>query len=483
MFKTQNLYQNDEKWKTTKLGNSNETIGGWGCLLTSTTMMLNGIGYNETPDTVNEKMKKAGGFQGAFFIPSVLPYVWPNCAYRDMQPCENSPAPIQLIDAAVAAGKPVILQVDWNKQAGIQTHFVLVKEKKGNDYVLYDPYKYPGDGPEKEVLLTTRYKYNGATLEAEISGVLWFDSYSAAPPEPPKVTKVPVPADKFVIFAVEDDLALRADPSVGGYLWKRMPLGTELTCLEPKATVKAKLGVNGQWINVQDPNGDQGYVAAWFVSDTKDKPAAPAVSAPASAPAASATTKPATAAAPAMKLPPGAMAFVPTEELSFRTQPVISPETVIRRIPPTEMLVSIEPAKDAIAKVGVTNQWLKVRDASNKEGYVAAWYVKYASGSQPAVTTTATATTTTTTTSSVAAPAPALATGGILKVKATAEGIALRKQPVVSDASLIYRLPLGTVFTVTEPNAESKVGKNDQWLKVKDPNGAEGYVAAWFVAR
>ncbi len=466
MFKTQNLYQNDEKWKSAKLGNSNETIGGWGCLLTSVTMMLNGIGYSETPETVNEKMKKAGGFQGAFFIPSVLPYVWPNAAYRDMQPCENFPAPLAQIDAAVSAGKPVILQVDWNKQAGIQTHFVLVKEKKGNDYILYDPYKYPGDGPEKEVLLTSRYKYNGATLEKEISAVLWFDSYSAAPPEPPKVTKVPVPADKFTIYAVEDDLALRADPSVSGYLWKRMPLGTALTCLEPKATTKAKLGVNGQWINVQDPNGDQGYVAAWFVSETKDAKPAPAASTPASAPATSTTTKP---PAVTTKLPPGALAFVPTEELSFRTQPVISPETVIRRVPPTETLVSIEPAKDVIAKVGVTGQWLKVRDASNKEGYVAAWYVKYASGSQPSATTTAAPTT----------PAP----GGVLKVKATAEAIALRKQPVVSDASLIYRLPLGTVFTVTEPNAEGKVGKNDQWLKVKDPNGAEGYVAAWFVAR
>ena len=60
MFKTQNLYQNDEKWKSTKLGNSSETIGGWGCLLTSVTMMLNGIGYNETPETVNEKMKAGG---------------------------------------------------------------------------------------------------------------------------------------------------------------------------------------------------------------------------------------------------------------------------------------------------------------------------------------------------------------------------------------------------------------------------------------
>ena len=469
MFKTQNLYQNDEKWKSTKLGNSNETIGSWGCLLTSVTMMLNGIGYNETPETVNEKMKKAGGFQGALFIPGYLPYIWPNAAYRDMQPCENSPAPIAQIDAAVATGKPVILQVDWNKQAGIQTHFVLVKEKKGNDYILYDPYKYGGDGPGKEVLLTARYKYNGASIESEISAVLWFDSYSATPPEPPKMTKVPVPADRYVLYGCEDDLALRADPSVGGYLWKRMIMGTELICLEPRATAKAKIGANGQWINVQDPTGDQGYVAAWYVADTKGKPAA----APAKPTTTTATTNVArpSASASASKIPPGSLAFVPLEELSLRTQPVIDPSTMIRRVPVTETLVCIEPANQAIPKVGVTGQWLKVCDASNKEGYVAAWYVKYASGSQPAATTTA----------STVAPAPV--NGGPIKVKATAEGIALRKQPLVSDATLIKRLPLGTEFTVTEINAEAKIGKNDQWLKVKDPTGAEGYVAAWFVAR
>ncbi|RPI93517.1 MAG: SH3 domain-containing protein, partial [Chloroflexi bacterium] len=233
---------------------------------------------------------------------------------------------------------------------------------------------------------------------------------------------------------------------------------------EPKATARAKLGVNGQWINVQDPKGDQGYVAAWYVADTKSQPAAVTVAA--KAPAA---VRPAAATAPAVKLPAGALAFVPTEELSFRTQPVIAPETLIRRIPTTEQVVSIEPANQAIPKVGVTGQWLKVRDASNKVGYVAAWYVKYASGStaqQPAT----------------AAPAAA-SNGGAVKVKATAEGIALRKQPIVSDATLIKRLPLGAEFVVLEPNVDTKIGKNDQWLKVKDPTGAEGFVAAWFVAR
>jgi hypothetical protein len=396
----------------------------------------------------------------------VIPYIWPNAVYRDMQPCETVPAPIAQIDAAVAAGKPVILQVDWNKQAGIQTHFVLVKEKKGSDYVLYDPYKYGGDGPDKEVLLTSRYKYNGAKIDTEISAVLWFDALGK-PAAPPKVTKLPLPADKYPLYAAEDDLALRSEPATTGYLWKRLVNGTELISLEPKATAKAKLGVNGKWINVQDPKGDQGYVAAWYVSETKGG-TPPSASQPAS-PASSASSAPAAPAAskPAQPLPPGALAFLPTEELSFRTQPIISPDTLIRRIPVTEQLVSVEPANLVIPKVGVVNQWLKMRDASNKEGYVAAWYVKYAGGAaaQQAASTT-----------------PAASSGGT-KVKAAAQAVAFRKQPVVNDSTLIRWLPLGTELTITEPGGESKIGANNQWLKVKDAGGMEGYVAAWFVSR
>jgi len=373
-----------------------------------------------------------------------------------MQSCETVPAPIAQIDAAVAAGKAVILQVDWNKQAGIQTHFVLVKEKKGNDYVLYDPYKYGGDGPDKEVLLTQRYKYNGARVDSEISAVMWFDSNGSAPAEPPKPAKVPVPADKFTLYTAEDDLALRAEASTTGFLLKRMMRGTELISLEPKATAKVKLGVNGKWINVQDPKGDQGYVAAWYVSETKSGTAAAPPSSP--KPASSTT---------GTSLPPGALAFLPIEELALRKQPVISPETLIRRIPVTEQVVSVEDAKVVIPKVGVVNQWLKVRDASNREGYVAAWYVKYAGGTTAQQTSTST-------------PAPV---AGAAKVKTTAQAVAFRRQPVVSDSNLIRWLALGTELTIAEAGGESKIGANNQWLKVKDAGGMEGYVAAWFVAR
>jgi len=471
MYKTQNLYQNDPKWKDVNLGNSTEKIGGWGCLLTSVTMMINGLGYNETPETVNEKMKNAGGFQGAFFIPSVLPYVFPNVQYKGMQPCEDSPAPLAQIDAAVAAGKPVILQVDWNKQAGIQTHFVLVKERKGDDYVLYDPYMYSGDGPDKEVLLTQRYKYNGQTLATEVSGVLWFDGNT--PPSPPEKTKDPLPAEKFVVYVAEDDLALRADPSPGGYLWKRMLAGAELISLEPKSTAQSKIGATGQWLKVQDDQGDQGYTAAWYLSTEKGGQPSTATTQPTSTASSTTTT---TSSTPT-KTPAGALLLVPTEEVSFRTQPVVTATSLIRRLPPTEELTCLEPATDAIKKVGVYNEWLKVRASDGKEGYVAAWYVKYASGS------TAQAQTTTSTTSTATTSAATTVAGGAVKVKATAEGLAFRSKPVYGDATLIKRLPLGSELTLVSAADANLIGSNQHYLKVKDSTGKEGYVAAWFVAR
>lgn len=247
-------------------------------------------------------------------MPTFLPYVWPNCAYRDMQPCEDIPRPSPKLTRLLRQASLSFCR--WIGKAGHSNPFCFGKGKKGNDYSIYDPYKYGGDGPDKEVLLTTRYKYNGAKLEFEISAVLWFDSYSNTPPEPPKVTKVSLPAEKFVIYAIEDDLALRSEPSVTGYLWKRMLGGTELICLEEKSKVKSKLGVQGQWIQVQDPKGDQGYVAAWFVSEQKGKPAA-STSTSVPVPAPKPVRRPSRPVAPApatpkpAPVPPGAIALYP----------------------------------------------------------------------------------------------------------------------------------------------------------------------------
>ena len=41
--------------------------------------------------------------------------------------------------------------------------------------------------------------------------------------------------------------------------------GTVLTVLEPVVSAQAKIGVYGQWLNVREPGGQTGYVAAWYI--------------------------------------------------------------------------------------------------------------------------------------------------------------------------------------------------------------------------
>ena len=162
------------------------------------------------------------------------------------------------------------------------------------------------------------------------------------------------------------------------------------------------------------------------------------------------------------------MELLPTEEVAFRTQPVIANNTMIRRVPPTEKFISLEPTDRTIKKVGVTGQWLNVQDATGKQGYVAAWYVKYASGA--------------TAQEQAAAASPANPDAPVT-VRTTIELVALRRKPVVDPSTLIEYLPIGTELTVIEPGGEGKIGANNQWLQVRGKFGTEGYIAAWFVAR
>jgi hypothetical protein len=41
--------------------------------------------------------------------------------------------------------------------------------------------------------------------------------------------------------------------------------GTPLVVLEPVVSAQGKIGVYGQWLNVREPGGQSGYVAAWYI--------------------------------------------------------------------------------------------------------------------------------------------------------------------------------------------------------------------------
>ena len=61
--------------------------------------------------------------------------------------------------------------------------------------------------------------------------------------------------------------------------------------------------------------------------------------------------------------------------LRLRSAPTTASDTVAIE-PPGANLRVIEPVDVATPKIGVYNQWIHVRDAQGREGYVAAWYVE-----------------------------------------------------------------------------------------------------------
>jgi hypothetical protein len=68
--------------------------------------------------------------------------------------------------------------------------------------------------------------------------------------------------------------------------------------------------------------------------------------------------------------------------LRLRAQATTSSDTLATEAPGT-LLTVLETEASARPKIGVYGQWIRVRDAASREGYVAAWYVEAASATSP----------------------------------------------------------------------------------------------------
>jgi hypothetical protein len=263
--------QQDPKWKDDILGfgtGSQDTIGYVGCALTSVSMLLSGYGFTITPKGLNDGMKAVGGFSGDLIRWDMVNKVVPQVSLKTNIKCETSDAPIGQIDAALAVGHPVVVRVDGQASPGLQWHYVLVYSKKGNDYLILDPWPYqPGTG--KEDFLMVRYS-RGNPLQRAIQHVLIFEASgtgsgpistptgggtipaSAPAPGGFEIMVKPSVGRKGASIHAE---ANRHSPVTGSVLAKE-----KLTVLEDKKLAKGKVGSSGKMIKVQTASGQQGYV-------------------------------------------------------------------------------------------------------------------------------------------------------------------------------------------------------------------------------
>ena len=133
--------QKDKRWADKNLGTSSVKIKEAGCVLCSCTVICRFYGKDIWPDWLNEQMVKVNGYYDKnLWQWHKLTEIFPDIKVHKLIDCYTTPAPLDQIDKRLEEGHPVIVCVDFDPKPGVQTHFVVIFGKKGDDYYLADPW-------------------------------------------------------------------------------------------------------------------------------------------------------------------------------------------------------------------------------------------------------------------------------------------------------------------------------------------------------
>ncbi|MBE2222054.1 MAG: cellulase family glycosylhydrolase [Anaerolineae bacterium] len=183
--------QRDSRWADKRLGmaGSTLTISKWGCLMTCFAMTANTYGHPVTPAQLNDLMVRKGGFIDVNLTKwNALSVVYPDIIYGGKM--ESSPTTLAHIDASLAEGRPVSVQVDFTSNTPYtdnDQHWVLIVAKDGDDYRINDPWLLP----EQEASLKQRYGRAERPLWEAILSAIFYRSTKVIPaptPVPPTDT-------------------------------------------------------------------------------------------------------------------------------------------------------------------------------------------------------------------------------------------------------------------------------------------------------
>jgi hypothetical protein len=140
MFNIRPLCQRNPLWANERLGNSPDisghpgvpqyTIGMYGCALVSLTMLLNYVGYSETPKTVNDTLKAHNGFQGALLVWGAVQRAYPKVKFISRNTQYNNAKVWWQINVK---RMPVMVQVSGAKIGGFYHWVIFCGSQTCND--------------------------------------------------------------------------------------------------------------------------------------------------------------------------------------------------------------------------------------------------------------------------------------------------------------------------------------------------------------
>ncbi len=133
--------QRDSAWGLTTIGYSSDTLAEYGCLITSSAMVLSHYGHKVTPGQVAK-------VYDAFFASTALMLLSPWSIDGATFTRTSIGLDFDRMDSELSSGHPVIVGIG----AG-PAHFVVIKEKKDGQYIMNDPYVENGH----DIPFTSKY--------------------------------------------------------------------------------------------------------------------------------------------------------------------------------------------------------------------------------------------------------------------------------------------------------------------------------------
>lgn len=137
--------QKASAWKNVKLGNSNNTLGDFGCLLTDLSMIARYYDQDVNPKELNAKLRELGGFDsdGNYYwgsITKLFPKISESYKRTDYSLNDSD---IDSIKNYLLNGCPVMLWIDYNpKTVSNNMHWVIAVDFDSNDednFTIIDP--------------------------------------------------------------------------------------------------------------------------------------------------------------------------------------------------------------------------------------------------------------------------------------------------------------------------------------------------------
>jgi len=124
--------QRDKTWASDRLGNTNETVGKVGCLVSSVGMNLSYYGIEMNPKKINEKLTKVEGFTSRGWL------VWSKLSIITDEKVTISFPKLshENIEKYLLQKKPVLAKLYINR---VIPHWVLIVGEKEGEYLMLDP--------------------------------------------------------------------------------------------------------------------------------------------------------------------------------------------------------------------------------------------------------------------------------------------------------------------------------------------------------